>query len=101
MVFLGTTHHLGEGLYLTPGQLGTLQCLAKTQKWSFTARKLLVMLYPDDYLKERCAVGKKGCKNMAMNMEELGILKGKLLHHSIADLRLIFSDRIHTGASSW
>ena len=58
MVILGTTHHLGEGFYLTPRQLGTLQCVAKTQKWSFTARKLLVMLYPDDYLKERCAVGK-------------------------------------------
>ena len=30
-------------------------------------------------------------QNMAMNMEELRILKGKILHHSTTNLRLLFS----------
>ena len=76
ILFLGTNHHLGEGLYLTPGQLGTLQCIAKTQKWTFTARKLIMMLFSDSYLQDRCAMGKKGSKHEAMNLEQLGIMKG-------------------------
>ena len=70
ILFLGTNHHLGEGLYLSPGQLGTLQCITKTQKWTFTVRKLIMMLFfSDSYLQDRCGVGKKISKHEAMNFE--------------------------------
>ena len=63
--------------------MGTLRCLSKTQKWTFTARKLIIVLFDDDYLQGKCAVGKKGTKNEAMNKEQLGIMKGKILHSCI------------------
>ena len=69
-------HQLGGKIYITKGQLGTLQCIAQTQKWTYTARKLLAMVYPDDFLKGRCAVGKKGSSNSPLDQEDLGIMKG-------------------------
>ena len=34
------------------------------------------MVYPDVFLKGRCAVGKKGSSNSPLDQEHLGIMKG-------------------------
>ncbi len=69
---------IGKGVTLTKGQHATIMCLSKTPKWTYTLRKLLLMIYTDHFLGGHCAVGKKGSKNEAINFEELGALKGKL-----------------------
>ncbi len=67
---------LGESLSLTAGQQATLKCLSASQEWPYTLRKLLAILYEDLELGQMCAVGKSGAKNMPMNREDLGALKG-------------------------
>ena len=37
-----------------------------------------MMVYSDDVLSDKCAVGKKGAKHQPIDNEELGILKGIL-----------------------
>jgi len=70
---------IGQGVSLTKGQHATITCISKSQKWTYTLRKLLLMVYTDEFLGSHCAVGKKGSKNKAINFEELGALKGKLI----------------------
>ena len=67
---------LGESLSLTAGQQATLKCLASSQDWPYTLRKLLSIVFQDIELARMCAVGKPGAKNTAMNKEDLGALKG-------------------------
>ena len=61
------------------------------------ARKLL---FDDDYLKGRCAVGKKGTTNEAMNKEQLGIMKGKSYTLVFMEVQNLFCyDRVPTRAA--
>lgn len=68
--------HLGGSIFITKGQYGTLKCLSTNQTWTFTLRKLLLMVYSDEVLRNKCAVGRKGAKHEPLDQEELGILKG-------------------------
>ena len=47
-------------------------------------------------------MGKKGCKNMPMNAEDLGILKSNYHNNFVVCfIPLSFSDRIPSRALSW
>ena len=60
---------------LTKGQYHNIKCISQTQKWTCTLRKLLVMLHGDEYLQNRCAIGKKDSINLAMDKEEMELSK--------------------------
>ena len=74
IVSLGGTLKLT--LKLTQGQYHTIKCVAKTQKWTCALRKLLAMLYNEDFLEGRYAVGKRNSLNASMDKDEMGIIKG-------------------------
>lgn len=77
MFIEGTQLYIGGSLSLTPGQQATAKCLAAKQKWAYTLRKVLAMVYDDVELAQMCAVGKAGAKHKSMEKEDLGALKGK------------------------
>jgi len=77
--------HLGGSIFITKGQYGTFKCLSTNQTWTYTLRKLLLMVYSDEVLRNKCAMGRKGAKHEPLAQEELGILKGRtvFLHRYI------------------
>ena len=50
--------YLGESLSLTSGQQATLKCLANSQDWPYTLRKLLSIVFEDLDHASLCGVGK-------------------------------------------
>ena len=68
--------HIGGSLSVTKGQYSTLQCLAVSQGWKYTLRKLISMVYTDEELSGYCAIEKAGAKNKAIDPEDLGAMKG-------------------------
>ena len=69
-----------RGNTVSKGQHATLSCtIAKTLKWTYKARKLLLTLYSDDFLSGHCAIGKKGFVNVGMDPENSGASKGLTL----------------------
>ena len=69
-------HHLGGMLSITKGQYHTIKCVTQTHRWTCILRILLAMLYSENYLKGRCAIGKKNNLNSSMDKEEMGAIKG-------------------------
>ena len=47
-------HQLDGKIYITMGQLGTLQCIAQTQKWTYTARNCLQWFIPMIFKRKVC-----------------------------------------------
>ena len=76
--FLSGNVNVGGNLFLSKGQNATIMCIAKTKSWTYTLRKLLVMVYSDEFLSTRCAVGKKGAKHLPIYTEEIGSIKGNV-----------------------
>ena len=72
----GTGKFIGGSLSLSEGQLATIKCLASSQNWQYTLRKVLSMLYDDKELAGMCAIGRKGAQHQAVDKEDLGALKG-------------------------
>ena len=54
----------------------TIKCVSQMQRLTWTLRKLLAMLYSENYLEGQRAIGKKKNLNSSVDKEKMGAIKG-------------------------